>query len=247
MPLSKEQVKKILSENEKHICPEDVLCVRLVALAELPSRFGSFQVAAFHNNFDNLDHAAFLAGDVYGAENVPVRLHSECLTGDVAGSLRCDCREQLEAAFRYIGRQKFGILLYLRQEGRGIGLSNKIKAYALQEEGLDTFDANRALGFREDERDYRIAAHMLSSLKIRSIKLLTNNPQKIKQLTGLGINVVERIPLIVAPNEYNRKYLETKARRGAHLLGDKSSLRFLEQMDELLVDEDGLPGQWKNS
>jgi len=243
MPLSKERVKKILSENEKHVCPEEILCVRLVAMADLPSRFGQFQVAAFHNNFDNLDHAAFLAGDVYGAENVPVRLHSECLTGDVAGSLRCDCREQLEAAFRYIGQQNFGILLYLRQEGRGIGLSNKIKAYALQEEGLDTFDANRALGFREDERDYRIAVHMLSSLKVRSIKLLTNNPKKIKQLTDLGITVVERIPLIVQPNEFNRKYLETKARRGAHLLGDKSSLRFLEQMDELLVDEDGLPGQ----
>ncbi len=239
MSLSKEQVKKILSENEKHVCPEEVLCVRLVAMAALPSRFGSFQVAAFHNNFDDLDHAAFLAGDAYGAENVPVRLHSECLTGDVAGSLRCDCREQLEAALDYIGRQNFGILLYLRQEGRGIGLSNKIKAYALQEEGLDTFDANRALGFREDERDYRIAAHMLSSLKIRSIKLLTNNPKKIKQLTDLGIRVMERIPLIVQPNEFNRKYLETKARRGAHLLGDKSSLRFLEQMDELLVDEDG--------
>ncbi len=247
MPLSKEQVKKILAENEKHICPEDVLCVRLVGLAELPSRFGQFQVAAFHNNFDNLDHAAFLAGDAYGAENVPVRLHSECLTGDVAGSLRCDCREQLEAALGYIGQQNFGLLLYLRQEGRGIGLSNKIKAYALQEEGLDTFDANRALGFREDERDYRIAAHMLSSLNVRSIKLLTNNPKKIKQLTDLGINVVERIPLIVQPNEFNRKYLETKARRGAHLLGDKSSLRFLEQMDELLVDEDGLPGQGKRS
>ncbi|MCI0405916.1 MAG: GTP cyclohydrolase II [candidate division Zixibacteria bacterium] len=239
MPLSKEQATKILSENEKHVCPEEMLCVRLVALAELPSRFGNFQVAAFHNNFDNLDHAAFLAGDVYSAENVPVRLHSECLTGDVAGSLRCDCREQLEAALDYIGRQDFGILLYLRQEGRGIGLSNKIKAYALQEEGLDTFDANRALGFREDERDYRIAAHMLSSLKVRSIKLLTNNPNKIKQLTDLGISVVERIPLIVQPNEFNRRYLETKASRGAHLLGDKSSLRFLEQMDELLVDEDG--------
>jgi len=169
------------------------------------------------------------------------------LTGDVAGSLRCDCREQLEAALGYIGQQNFGLLLYLRQEGRGIGLSNKIKAYALQEEGLDTFDANRALGFREDERDYRIAAHMLSSLNVRSIKLLTNNPKKIKQLTDLGINVVERIPLIVQPNEFNRKYLETKARRGAHLLGDKSSLRFLEQMDELLVDEDGLPGQGKRS
>ncbi|HLG94635.1 MAG TPA: GTP cyclohydrolase II [candidate division Zixibacteria bacterium] len=239
MPLSKEQVKKILSENEKHICPEEVLCVRLVAMADLPSRFGKFQVAAFHNNFDNLDHVAFLAGDVYNAENVPVRLHSECLTGDVAGSLRCDCREQLEAALRYIGQQNFGVLLYLRQEGRGIGLSNKIKAYALQEDGLDTFDANRALGFREDERDYRIAAHMLSSLKVRSIKLLTNNPQKIKQLTDLGINVMERIPLIVQPNEFNRRYLETKAKRGSHLLGDKSSLRFLEQMDELLVDEDG--------
>jgi GTP cyclohydrolase II len=239
MSLSKEQIKEILAENEKHICPECTLCVRIVAVADLPSRFGQFQVVAFHNNFDDLDHAAFLSGDVYGAENVPVRLHSECLTGDVAGSLRCDCREQLEAALDYIGRQNFGILLYLRQEGRGIGLSNKIKAYALQEDGLDTFDANRALGFREDERDYRIAAHMLSSLKVRSIKLLTNNPQKIKQLTDLGINVVERIPLIVPPNEFNRRYLETKASRGAHLLGDKSSLRFLEQMDELLVDEDG--------
>lgn len=247
MPLSKERIRAILAENEKHICPEDTLCVRLVAMANLPSRFGKFQVAAFHNNFDNLDHVAFLSGDVFGARNVPVRLHSECLTGDVAGSLRCDCREQLEAAFRFIGQQDFGILLYLRQEGRGIGLSNKIKAYALQEDGLDTFDANRALGFRDDERDYRIAAHMLSTLKVRSIKLLTNNPKKIKQLADLGIEVVERIPLIVAPNEFNRRYLETKAKRGAHLLGDKSSLRFLEQMDELLVDENGQPVRKKPS
>jgi len=242
VPLSKAEIQKILEENKNHRCPDEALCVRIVAMANLPSRFGQFQVVAFHNNFDNLDHAAFLAGDVYGTENVPVRLHSECLTGDVVGSLRCDCRDQLEGALRHIGEKNFGVLLYLRQEGRGIGLSNKIKAYALQEDGLDTVDANLALGFREDERDYGIAAHMLYSLKIRSIKLLTNNPEKIKQLTALKVKVVERVPLIIPPNEFNRKYLETKAERAAHLLGDKSSLRFLEQMDELLVDEDGKSG-----
>jgi len=239
MPLSKVEIKKILEENKNHRCPDEALCVRIVAVANLPSRFGQFQAVAFHNNFDNLDHAAFLAGDVYGAENVPVRLHSECLTGDVVGSLRCDCRDQLEGALGYIGKQNFGAVFYLRQEGRGIGLSNKIKAYALQEEGLDTIDANLALGFREDERDYGIAAHMLYSLKIRSIKLLTNNPEKIKQLAALKVKVVERIPLIIPPNEFNRKYLETKAQKASHLFGDKSSLRFLEQMDELLLDEDG--------
>src|SRR5262245_521381 len=170
------------------------VCVRVDAVADLPSRFGSFKIVAFANNRDGKDHIAMVHGDVMGAEDLPTRLHSECLTGDVMGSLRCDCRDQLEVAMRTLGRLDRGVVLYMRQEGRGIGLVNKVRAYALQDQGLDTVEANLVLGFRDDERDYAVAAHMLASLNVASIHLMTNNPTKIRQLELLGIDVTGRIP-----------------------------------------------------
>jgi GTP cyclohydrolase II len=196
----------------------DRVSVRVVAMADLPTRFGQFHIVAFENNRDGKEHVAITKGDVIGASNVPVRLHSECLTGDVMGSLRCDCRDQLEAALKKIGRMEKGMVLYLRQEGRGIGLINKIRAYSLQDEGLDTVEANLALGFRDDERDYEIAAHMLKALKIESVQLMTNNPKKIDQLTRYGVKVNGRIPHIMKPNEHNRFYLETKAAKSGHMI-----------------------------
>jgi GTP cyclohydrolase II len=190
------------------------------AVANLPSRFGDFRIVAFWNNRDGKEHIAMAHGDVMGAEDLPTRLHSECLTGDVMGSLRCDCRDQLEVAMRALGSMDRGLLLYMRQEGRGIGLINKVRAYALQDRGLDTVDANLALGFRDDERDYEIAAHMLASLNVGSIRLMTNNPSKTRQLEQLGIAVSGRIPHVIPPNEHNRFYLATKAARSGHAIDD---------------------------
>ncbi len=215
----RERFERLVLRDRDHDCagygPERV-CVRIVAVAELPTRFGEFWVAAFWNNRDSREHAAIVRGDIVEARDVPTRLHSECLTGDALGSLRCDCRDQLETALRELGEGERGVLLYLRQEGRGIGLINKIRAYALQERGLDTVEANLALGFREDERDYAIAAHMLGSLGVRSVRLMTNNPRKIEQLQRYGVEVTGRIPLVVPPNPFNRRYLQTKARRSGH-------------------------------
>ena len=211
------------------------VCVRVVAVADLPSRFGSFRIVAFWNNRDAKEHVAMVHGDVVGASALPVRLHSECLTGDVMGSLRCDCRDQLVEGLAAIRRHEHGVLLYLRQEGRGIGLINKIRAYALQQRGLDTVEANRALGFRDDERDYAVAAHMLRSLGIRSVRLITNNPEKIRQLEQHGVAVAGRIAHVIPPNEYNRFYLETKARRSGHMI-DLAALRLPEQSDPVVVE-----------
>ncbi|HEX2997840.1 MAG TPA: GTP cyclohydrolase II [Anaerolineales bacterium] len=197
---------------------KDDLIVRVVSMAELPTRFGDFHIVAFENNRDGKEHIAITKGDVIGASDVPVRLHSECLTGDVMGSLRCDCRDQLEAALKKIGSLERGVVLYLRQEGRGIGLINKIRAYSLQDQGLDTVEANLALGFRDDEREYDIAAHMLAALKIKSVQLMTNNPKKIDQLRRYGIKVNGRIPHIMEPNTHNRFYLETKAAKSGHMM-----------------------------
>lgn len=229
----------LLEKEGDHDCPglgRDKICVRIVAMAELPSRFGNFHIIAFENNRDGKEHVAITKGDVVGAGNVPVRLHSECLTGDVIGSLRCDCRDQLEASLKAIGQMEKGMALYLRQEGRGIGLINKIRAYSLQDAGLDTVEANHALGFRDDERDYAVAAHMLMSLKIESIQLMTNNPKKIDQLTQYGIKVNGRIPHIMAPNEYNRFYLETKAMKSGHMIDFLGKERLHEQSDRPIVE-----------
>jgi GTP cyclohydrolase II len=175
-------------------------------------------------------------GDVMGAEDLPTRLHSECLTGDVMGSLRCDCRDQLEAALRALGAKERGLVLYMRQEGRGIGLINKVRAYALQDHGLDTVDANLALGFRDDERDYAVAAHMLVSLNVGSIRLMTNNPSKIRQLEQHGIKVTGRIPHVMPANDHNRFYLETKATRSGHYIDFEGKPHLPEQDDPVLVE-----------
>src|SRR3954469_4480596 len=212
------------------------VCVRVAGVAELPSRFGRFRIVAFWNNRDGKEHIAMVHGDVMGAEDVPTRLHSECLTGDVMGSLRCDCRDQLEGALQKLGSGPRGLLLYLRQEGRGIGLVNKIRAYALQDRGLDTVDANLALGFRDDERDYAIAAHMLASLNVGSVKLLTNNPNKVRQLEQLGVRVSGRIPRLMPPNEHNRFYLQTKAQRSGHFIDYQGKKHLAEQDEPVLVE-----------
>lgn len=234
-----EKFDVLLDQEGDHECEglgRDKVCVRIVAMAELPTRFGEFHIVAFENNRDGKEHVAITKGDVIGASNVPVRLHSECLTGDVMGSLRCDCRDQLESALKKIGRMERGMVLYLRQEGRGIGLINKIRAYSLQEQGLDTVEANLALGFRDDERDYAVAAHMLMSLKIESVQLMTNNPKKINQLQQYGIQVNGRIPHIVEPNEYNRFYLETKAAKSGHMIDFHGKPRLDEQADRPIVE-----------
>ena len=192
--------------------------VRLVSVAELPTRFGEFRVAGFSNDVDGKEHLAIIKGDVVGAQEVFTRLHSECLTGDALGSLRCDCRDQLEAALDAIGQRDRGLVLYLRQEGRGIGLLNKLRAYALQDQGLDTVDANLALGFANDERDYRVASQMLGILQVESIRLMTNNPDKVRQLCQHGTRVIERIPHALPPNPHNLHYLRTKAERSGHLI-----------------------------
>jgi GTP cyclohydrolase II len=237
--LTQEAIEKLLVENRDHKC-EGVgaprICVRIEAIAELPTRFGDFQIVAFSNTRDRKEHVAIIKGGILEAQDVPARLHSECLTGDVVGSLRCDCRDQLEAALKMIGRMDRGIVLYLRQEGRGIGLVNKIRAYSLQDAGLDTVEANRALGFRDDERDYAVAAHMLMSLRVRSIRLITNNPRKMEQLRALGISLTDRIPHIMEPNEHNRFYLETKASKSGHWIDFHGRQHLPEQVDRPIID-----------
>jgi 3,4-dihydroxy 2-butanone 4-phosphate synthase/GTP cyclohydrolase II len=184
----------------------------------IPTRHGEFILHYYSNNIDDKEHVALVKGDVAGKENVPVRIHSECFTGDVLGSRRCDCGEQLDLAMQLIDKAGFGVLIYLRQEGRGIGLLKKLQAYNLQDQGMDTVDANIHLGHLADEREYTIAALMLEDLKIKSIKLMTNNPKKIDALEKLGINVVGRIPVEVAAHNDNLDYLKTKAKKMAHML-----------------------------
>jgi GTP cyclohydrolase II len=211
-------------------------CVRVEAVADLPTRFGNFRIVAFWNNRDAKEHVAIVRGDILEAENVPTRVHSECLTGDAIGSLRCDCRDQLEVALETMGALERGLVLYLRQEGRGIGLINKVRAYALQDQGLDTVEANLALGFRDDERDYAIAAHMILSLNVRSIELMTNNPRKVEQLTQHGVRVARRVPHLIPPNLHNRFYLETKRDRSGHYLDFSGKRHLMEQSDPVLID-----------
>ena len=188
--------------------------------AVLPTQFGEFEIRVFHEESTGLDHVALTLGDMTGPDPVLIRVHSECLTGDAFSSLRCDCGPQLHAALRSIVARGWGCLLYLRQEGRGIGLHAKIQAYHLQDKGADTLDANLMLGLPADGRDYSIAACMLDALDINEVSLLTNNPNKVKQLQEYGINVVERVPLIVGVGEENRDYLQTKGERMGHHISD---------------------------
>lgn len=192
--------------------------VRFAAEARLPSRFGQFRVIAFECLDDGNDYGVIARGELRDRENVPLRLHSECFTGDVMGSLKCDCRDQLEAALQYVGRSEYGAVIYLPQEGRGIGLANKIRAYALQDQGLDTVEANLALGFPDDLRRYDVAAEIIRQLGIRSVRLLTNNPSKVTGLRLAGITVTDRLALRTEPNEHNAFYLRTKAAKSGHRL-----------------------------
>jgi len=192
--------------------------VKREAEAELPTEFGSFHIIAYSNEVDGKEHVALVKGEVAGEEDVLVRVHSECLTGDTFLSKRCDCGPQLHEALRRIDREGRGVLLYIRQEGRGIGLTNKIKAYALQDQGMDTVEANRHLGFPEDLRDYGIGAQILKDLGLSTIRLLTNNPKKVIGLEGYGLRIVEQVPLQVVPNEYNYEYLKVKKEKLGHLI-----------------------------
>jgi 3,4-dihydroxy 2-butanone 4-phosphate synthase/GTP cyclohydrolase II len=184
--------------------------------ANLPSEYGNFKVKAFRDA-EGREHLAVYKGKLRG-DNIPVRLHSQCLTGDTFGSLKCDCCQQLTKTLEYVESEGVGIVVYLQQEGRGIGLFNKINAYCLQENGCDTVEANNELGFPTDMRDYKVAAEILSDLGVKSIALITNNKDKINGLQEFGIKVVERIPLTTEPTEYNKKYLETKKNKMKHLL-----------------------------
>jgi GTP cyclohydrolase II len=234
------RLEDLVARDRDHDCEgfgAQKICVKIEAVAKLPTRFGSFRIVAFWNNRDGKEHVALVHGDVLGASDVMSRLHSECLTGDALGSLRCDCRDQLSFALQRIAREPCGVLLYLRQEGRGIGLLNKLRAYQLQDHGFDTVDANVALGFRDDERDYAVAAHMLASLTVQSVRLLTNNPRKIDELRRYGIRVNARVPHVIPANEHNRFYLETKANRSGHFIDLEGKPRIGEQDDPVIVLE----------
>jgi 3,4-dihydroxy 2-butanone 4-phosphate synthase / GTP cyclohydrolase II len=192
--------------------------VKHVAQAALPTEFGEFVLHGFHDEMRGSEHVALSLGDVSDGRPTLVRMHSECLTGDSLGSLRCDCGAQRDAALQLIAKEGRGVMVYLRQEGRGIGLLNKIRAYALQDEGADTVEANEQLGFAPDLRDYGVGAQMLHHLGVRDIRLLTNNPRKIAALGGFGLRMVERLPLRVGGNAHNQKYLDTKASKLGHLM-----------------------------
>jgi 3,4-dihydroxy 2-butanone 4-phosphate synthase/GTP cyclohydrolase II len=192
--------------------------VHRVAEAKLPTKYGEFVAIAYRSDIDPDEHVALVMGDISNGEPVLVRVHSECLTGDVFGSLRCDCGEQVSLAMETIGKEGRGVFLYMRQEGRGIGFHNKIRAYALQDKGLDTVEANVSLGFAPDLRDYGIGAQILADLGLHQIRLLTNNPKKVIGLEGYGLKVMETVPIVTSPNPYNLHYLEVKKKKLGHLI-----------------------------
>ncbi len=209
------------------------------ASAAVPTKFGTFQTHAFRSvskasssRYDDgeraKEHVALVFGDIRGGTNVPVRIHSECMTSEVFGSLKCDCKEQLDAALTEVARRGAGAVLYLRQEGRGIGLANKLRAYELQAQGADTVDANRLLGLPDDAREYDAAVHMLDYFGVKSVELMTNNPAKVDALRSLGVTVVARLPVLIAPNPFSAGYLETKRIRMAHELPSKFSAQAAE-------------------
>ncbi|GAB1484909.1 hypothetical protein MASR2M78_37270 [Treponema sp.] len=204
-------------EGQNAYCLDEGACVELVAHADLPTRFGHFTVYGFYDSKNDKEHTAIVKGTVSSKEAVPLRVHSQCHTGDVLGSLRCDCRDQLEASLRYIETQDFGAVVYMKQEGRGIGLLNKIKAYQLQDLGLDTVEANEYLGYPGEAREYEVAARIISLLGIKSVSLMTNNPDKIEKLRAEGVRVMDRIPIVIPANEYDAAYLNTKRERMHHL------------------------------
>lgn len=197
------------------------MTLTFVESSRLPTRWGDFVIHGFDDPVDNKEHIALTMGEVGGDIPTLLRIHSECLTGDALHSLRCDCGAQLEAAMRRIAEEGRGVILYLRQEGRGIGLLNKIRAYHLQDEGADTVEANAQLGFGPDMRDYSICNSMLRHLEVRTIRLMTNNPRKVKALEDMGYEVVERLPLQTGSNPHNARYLATKAGKLGHLFTGK--------------------------
>lgn len=193
--------------------------VKKVVEVDLPTHAGDFRLHLYHNLVDGKEHMALVKGDISTDEPVLVRVHSECFTGDTLGSLRCDCQSQLQSAMHQVAEEGRGVVLYMRQEGRGIGLTNKLKAYALQDQGKDTVEANEALGFKADLRDYGLGAQILVDLGIRDMRLMTNNPKKVIGLGAYGLNIVERVPIISVPNEHNEHYLQTKEAKLGHMLG----------------------------
>jgi 3,4-dihydroxy 2-butanone 4-phosphate synthase/GTP cyclohydrolase II len=193
--------------------------IRRAATATIPTRYGGeFRLIVYENDVDDMKHVALVKGEITGEDEVLVRVHSECLTGDVFGSERCDCGDQLHRAMKMVADAGKGVIVYMHQEGRGIGLVNKIKAYELQEHGQDTVQANIALGFKEDLRDYGIGAQILADIGVRKMRLLTNNPKKIVGLEGYGLTITERVPIEILPNEKNIRYLQTKRRKMGHIL-----------------------------